>query len=65
MIPARALLDSGFQPNLIIEELAQLLRLKKERGKLNSNDIAETNKLSIPLHINVFCALRVQLPNFG
>ena len=65
MIPARALLDSGFQPDLITEELAQLLHLKKEGGRLNLNGIAEANKLSIPIHINVFCALSVQLSNFG
>ena len=46
LIPARALLDSGSQPNLITEELAQLLRLKVEGGTLNLNGIGETNSLS-------------------
>ena len=46
LIPARALLDSGSQPNLITEELAQLLRLKKEGCRLSLNSIGETNSLS-------------------
>ena len=46
LIPARALLDSGSQSNLITEELAQLLRLKKEGGSLNLTCIGETNSLS-------------------
>ncbi|XP_037819937.1 uncharacterized protein LOC119609284 [Lucilia sericata] len=45
-ILARALLDSGSQPNLITEELAQLLRLKREGGRLNLNGICETNSYS-------------------
>ncbi|XP_075163365.1 uncharacterized protein LOC142235999 [Haematobia irritans] len=41
-ISARALLDSGSQPNLITEELSQRLRLKKEPGLLNLVGIGET-----------------------
>ena len=46
MIPARGLLHSGSQPNLITEELAQLLRLKKGGGRLNLNGIVEAISLS-------------------
>ncbi|XP_037957049.1 uncharacterized protein LOC119686867 [Teleopsis dalmanni] len=40
---ARALLDSGSQVNLITEELAQRLQLKKEAKTLNLIGIGETN----------------------
>ena len=45
LIPARALLDSSYQSNLITEELPQLLRLKKEGARFNLNGISETNSL--------------------
>ena len=39
---ARALLDSGSQTNLITEDLAQRLKIKKEGGKLNWSSICDT-----------------------
>lgn len=41
-ILARALLDSGSQPNFITEDLAQRLRITKEKGPSNLTGIGET-----------------------
>ena len=46
LIPARAFLYSGSRANLITEELAQLLRLKREGGRLNFTGISGTNSSS-------------------
>ena len=46
LIPSRALLDSESQPNLITEELTQLLRLKREGGRLDLTGISGTNLFS-------------------
>ncbi|XP_037823707.1 uncharacterized protein LOC119612057 [Lucilia sericata] len=43
---ARALLDSGSQTNLITEELAQKLRMKRKIGRLNLTGIGEVNSIA-------------------
>ncbi|KAI8116345.1 hypothetical protein CVS40_11573 [Lucilia cuprina] len=43
---ARTLLDSGSQTNLITEELAQKLRIKRKIGRLNLTGIGEVNSIA-------------------
>ena len=63
-IPARSLLDSGPQPNLITVRLSLLLRLKKEGARLNLTGASETISFS-KSSINLTVTSRVNSTQFN
>ncbi|KAI8116339.1 hypothetical protein CVS40_11578 [Lucilia cuprina] len=60
---ARALLDSGSQTNLITEELAQKLRIKRKIGRLNLTGIGEVNSIAKP-NVEISVMSRVNSTQF-
>ncbi|XP_065368955.1 uncharacterized protein LOC135961383 [Calliphora vicina] len=63
-ILARALLDSGSQTNLITEELAQRLRIKRKGGRLNLTGIGEVSSVA-KTNIEISVMSRVNSTQFS
>ncbi|XP_055614812.1 uncharacterized protein LOC129761130 [Toxorhynchites rutilus septentrionalis] len=61
MHPARALLDSASQPNLITERLAQLLRVKRDRVNVT---IMGAGQLSKPVSESIFTQVKSRSSDF-
>ncbi|XP_055633833.1 uncharacterized protein LOC129774162 [Toxorhynchites rutilus septentrionalis] len=61
MHPARALLDSASQPNLITERLAQLLRVKRDRVNVT---IMGAGQLSKPVRESIFTQVKSRSSDF-
>ncbi|XP_055590334.1 uncharacterized protein LOC129742461 [Uranotaenia lowii] len=59
--PARALLDSASQPNLITERMAQLLRVKRHRVNVT---IMGAGQLSKPVRESIFTQVKSRSSNF-